>query len=162
MTFLPLWRATTPRAVKGDLLLFYGANIIYEMRLFLIHFGTYFLPSIFCVQHLFLPKKMSFVPSTCCPHPRNNSADLCVKTALAARVSAQQRICLYLLTSSVSFNLSLPIKDFRGLQEVYVLYRRLRAAPCNYSDNYCESSRFLLTRLATPRGKIYTIRETEN
>lgn len=162
-----LWRATTHRSVKGNLLLFLWSKYhlwteIILLRLCLINFGTYFLPSISCVQHLFPPKKMSFVPSPCCPHTHNISADLCMKTALAERYQWNRESAQYLLTSSVSFNLSLPIKDFRGLQEVYFLCRRLRVALCNYSDNYCESSSFLLACLATPRGKIYTIRETEN
>lgn len=96
---------------------FYG-DIIYELRLFKIHFDTYFLPSSFCVQHLFPPKKMLFVPSPCGPPPRNISADLCMKRALAANASVQERICLVAAHQQCLFQSLSANKGFYGIAGV--------------------------------------------
>lgn len=94
---------------------FPGADICYELRFFLVHFDTYFLSCLFCIQHLLALQNMSFVPFPRCPHPQNISADLCIKTALTARISEQPRICYipahqYYLFQSFSAN-----KGFYGI-----------------------------------------------
>lgn len=77
--FLVAWRA-----LKGYLV---------PLFLLFLHFGTYFLPSVFCNQHQ-LPPQMSSIPFLPSPHPENISKDLSESPALAMRVSEQARTCL--------------------------------------------------------------------
>lgn len=77
--FLVAWRA-----LKGYLV---------PLFLLFLHFGTYFLPSVFCNQHQ-LPPQMSSIPFLPSPHPESISKDLSESPALAMRVSEQARTCL--------------------------------------------------------------------